>query len=136
MNAVYPLYMVASSSALVDATSVPWAIYPVDDTAIYDPSDSTLVDLAASIVGAGLTLPFDSLGNDGVTAIYETSGTLTFTDITSADTVIAFVIVADAGGADLLAGWLDTRADGTPVNFIGTGSDVSVEFPSGWFLRP
>lgn len=136
MNAVYPLFMEALSQAQVDATSVSWAIVPVDETAIYDTTNSVLGDIAASVVGAGVALPFDGLTNDGVTAVYGTSGTLVFNDITSADTVQAYVIVADSGGLDLLAAWIDTRADGTPVLFIGTGSPISVEFPSLWFLRP
>ena len=136
MNRVYPEFSVRQSPLGAGfAGPITWRLQPVDPTAFFDPFNTVLGDLGPVLVGAGDTIPLDAVSNDGTAARYETSGTVTLIDVTSADDVGAFVVVADDGVDEVLVAWIDTRADSSPVAFVGTGAPVPVEFPLAWFLR-
>lgn len=103
----------------------------VDDSEPYDPGAAVEGDVNGW-VGVPQTLngvQLDLVGSQ-VWLVYDNSP-IVFTGVPAATVVTGLWLVADGE----LVGFVDRRADGSPVTFTATGGGYTVGFPNGFLLR-
>jgi len=141
-NHVYPeLVRAIARAELPDLVTVAWTLQCMDGTLLYDPTHTVLANVTGAELGDPLVLPTVALivgaaGGDEVDLDCDDSALL-LTGIASIDTVESMVVYIDTGNpaTSTLGAFLNRRADTSPVLFDGTGSDVVMSFPVGYFIR-
>lgn len=139
-NFVYPKFVRDLLLGTIgDVTSLTWKLAAIS-TSSFDKTDEFLVDIGAVTLGTPVALPSVSLAiadDFTINVSCDDSPPLLLSGVTSLDTVRALVVYIDSGSSATsnLVCWIDHRGDTSPVRFTGTGDDVPITFPNGYFFK-
>jgi hypothetical protein len=128
MNAVYPLFVDAAYTGLVDLTSVDLRVQLLDDAAVFDATDQVLADLGSVLVGTAVTVASVSIDSGALSSLSES---VTVAAPTAGDQVAAAVLYVESGSPATrrLVAWIDHAPDTTPVSLLTNGDDVEIFLP-------
>lgn len=130
-NVVYPTGLAAILSADVDILVDTIKVAMVTSTYTYSAAHDFYDDLSG-VVGTDQTL-----GTKAVTSGIFTAANSTWTAVAGGSTIDALVVYKSTGVAatSQLLAYIDTRQDGTPLDIVTDGGNITITWGNGRVFR-
>lgn len=130
MAAVYPSALEQLLQSL-DLSAVTVKVLAVDSDYTYSAAHDFLDDVAgAARLGTAVTLA----GKTYTSGLFSASA-ITYTGVAVGETIKGLIFYVDTGveATSRLIAFDDQNADGSPMNFAGTGAGIPISWPNGIF---